>query len=294
MNLVVSILMQWLCWSTTRSFQFDTAVGHNRRQILPFRAGPSVHRLLPREKCRLFADKDSSNDKSRKEDYRSPITEFLSNFMTKSKQSAKSEEDPLIDINFGASKLQQKLDLDKLACVLDSELYHSEWFVTGKVNPIYFSESFVFQDPDVKLQGIEAYARGVNKLFDQECSRAEIISTVVNPEMPNTITCTWRLSGKADIGPGLVIKPYIVYSDFTVDADSGLIVFQEDRFALPSWDILLSSLFPFLIGTLTAAPAPPVQARNVPLPAEVLKGVTAASQTPSSPWDALQNIFKAK
>jgi len=260
---------------------------------MPFRNAPSVHGLS-HEKCRLSATKDSSDDASMKEDYRSPITEFLSNFLTKSKESAKSEEDPLANIDFGGPKLQQKLDLEKLACVLDSELYHSEWFVTGKVNPIYFSESFVFEDPDVKLQGIEAYARGVNKLFDQECSRAEILSTVVNPEKPNTITCTWRLSGRADIGPGLDIKPYIVYSDFTVDADSGLIVFQEDRFALPSWDILLSSLFPFLIGTLTAAPAPPVQARNVSLPAEVLKVVTDASKSPSSPWDTLQKVFKAK
>ena len=59
---------------------------------------------------------------------------------------------------------------------------------------------------------------------------------------------TWRLSGKANIGPaGLTIKPYIVFTDFFVNG-SGLIVRQEDRFDLPQWDILLSSLFPFLIG----------------------------------------------
>ena len=103
------------------------------------------------------------------------------------------------------------------------------------------------------------YARGVYKLFDQETSRAEIISTV--PVSDDTITVTWRLSGKVKIGPGLTIKPYICYTDFTIN-DDGLIVFQEDRFDIPSWDILLSSLFPFLIGKVTSSPAPAVEART--------------------------------
>ena len=70
---------------------------------------------------------------------------------------------------------------------------------------------------------ISEYARGVNKLFDLETSRAEIIKTEVNTTVPNTITCTWRLSGRVKIGPGLPIKPYIVYTDFTVDPETGLV-----------------------------------------------------------------------
>ena len=117
------------------------------------------------------------------------------------------------------------------------------------------------------------YARGVNKLFDQSTARAEIISTLVNTEPTSSssssnpvITVTWRLSGGVNIGWGLTIKPYIVYTDLEVDPDTSLIVFQEDRFDTPSWDILLSSLFPFLIGTITAAPANPVPRRKVEMP----------------------------
>jgi hypothetical protein len=106
------------------------------------------------------------------------------------------------------------------------------------------------------------YARGVYKLFDQETSRAEIISTVVNETVPNTITVTWRLSGGVNIGPGLTIKPYTCYTDFTID-NEGLIAFQVDRFDIPGWDILLSALFPFLIGKVTAPPAPTVPPREV-------------------------------
>ena len=107
----------------------------------------------------------------------------------------------------------------------------------------------------------------MNKIFDQSTARAEIISTVVNTEATKpTITVTWRLSGGVNIAGGLTIKPYIVYTDFVVDPNTSLIVFQEDRFDIPSWDIFLSILFPFLNGKLTAEPAPPVPKREVEMP----------------------------
>ena len=244
------------------------------------------------------------------DEYRNGVTAFLSNFMQSSPSVASSSSadaaadlitnDPLSDIDFNAPKAP-KMSLEDLADTLDAELYEKEWFVTGRVNPVYFDEKFQFQDPDVKLTGVEGshrfwaslsfwtfslgrwwvtnfssilipllylrheeYARGVVKLFDQSTSRAQIISTVVNTTVPNTITCTWRLSGRVNIGPnGLPIKPYICYTDFTIDEKSGLVVFQEDRFDVPGWDILLSALFPFLIGKVTKEAAPEVEPRVV-------------------------------
>lgn len=204
------------------------------------------------------------------DEYRNGVTEFLSNFMQRTPQEEAEDVDALGDIDFSATKVS-KMSLEKLAATLDYELYEKEWFVTGNVNPIYFSDSFQFQDPDVKLTGIEDYARGVKKLFNQATSRAQIISTEVNTAIPNTITVTWRLSGGVNIGPGLTIKPYICYTDFTVDENSGLIVFQEDRFDIPGWDILLSALFPFLIGKVTAPAAPEVEPRVVKMPVEEKK-----------------------
>lgn len=198
------------------------------------------------------------------EEYRNAATNVLSNFMTDDGSGRnKDNNDPLGSVTFDAPKFR-KMPIEQLAIKLDRELYEKEWFVTGNVNPSYFSLDFKFQDPDVKLSGIEEYARAVNKLFDQTSSRAEIISTAVTS--PNTITVTWRLSGSVKIGPGLRIKPYICYTDLTVDDDTGLICFQEDRFDIPGWDILLSALFPFLIGTVTAAPAPPVEPRTLDPP----------------------------
>ena len=72
----------------------------------------------------------------------------------------------------------------------------------------------------------------------------------------HTITVTWRLSGRVKVGPGFDIKPYLVFTDFRVDPRTGLVAFQEDRFSLPGWDLLLSALLPPLRPWL-APPAPP-------------------------------------
>jgi hypothetical protein len=182
----------------------------------------------------------SAAESSSVEEYKNVQTKVLSNFMQK---DAMDVADPFSDIDWNAEKIPPTTSLETLAAALDYELIQSEWFVTGKVNPIYFSDDFEFQDPDVKLKGIEDYGRGVYKLFDQSTSRAEIISTVVNtaaspPERP-AITCTWRLSGDVNIAFGFSIKPYIVCTDFVVDPSTSLIIFQEDRFDIPGWDILL-------------------------------------------------------
>lgn len=192
-------------------------------------------------------------------------------------EGGEANEDPLakFEIDFDAAKFS-KVPLDTLAKILDYELYNKEWFVTGNVNPIYFSDDFEFQDPDVKLTGIENYARGVNKLFDQETSRAQIMSVVVNEEKDNTITVTWRLSGGVKIGGGLAIKPYICYTDLKVDEDSGLVVFQEDEFDIPQWDILLSALFPFLIGKVTKPPAPEFDRDDIPVMPRVQNSSTSS------------------
>lgn len=237
-------------------------------------------------KSNIVGRSKSSNDQDPSLEYRNVVTNVLSNFMMKQekkKSDDKDEELLLPDIDFNVSKIR-KVPLPILAQALDAELCEKEWFVTGRVNPSYFADSFEFRDPDVNLQGIEKYAIGVRRLFDQNTARAEIISTVVNTTIPNTITCTWRLSGKVNIGPGLVIKPYIVYTDFTVDETTGLIVFQQDRFDLPQWDILLSALFPFLIGKITAPPAPPVEPRSVSMPKSL-------GGTSTSPLDAWKQFF---
>ena len=191
---------------------------------------------------------DDDQDGSTVEEYRNPATKFLSGFMqkddtmmTKSDNTDDSNDRDIID--FQAPKIVPSTSLKTLAAALDYELTEKEWFVSGDVNPSYFSEDFEFQDPDVKVSSIEDYSKGVRKIFNQSTSRAEILSTVVNDEISTlerpVITCTWRLSGGVNIGFGLTIKPYIVYTDFAIDPRSSLIILQEDRFGLPSWDILL-------------------------------------------------------
>ena len=77
------------------------------------------------------------------------------------------------------------------------------------------------------------------------CTNIILYNSTKYSTVPNTITVTWRLSGRVNIGPvGLQIKPYICYTNFTIDITSGLITKQEDTFDIPGWDIVLSALLP--------------------------------------------------
>lgn len=197
------------------------------------------------------------------EEYSNQFTSLLGNFLNQKKQELPTTSKLSIDtINWNAKKLKRQ-SLPSLVKILEKELPKYEWFVTGLVNPALFSDDFAFQDPDVKLKGIKSYAEGVFKLFDQSCSRAEVIQIEISDASRRMLTVTWRLEGKVRLGPGVTIKPYVVYTDFLVDKE-GLICFQEDRFSIPGYDILLSAFFPFLLPFL-AQPAPSADALRLAL-----------------------------
>jgi hypothetical protein len=112
-------------------------------------------------------DNDDNNEKKKNEketEYRNVATMFLSNFMGSNQDGPEKtnnanvdeDNDRLGDIDFSAPKFDNSNgDLELFAQLLDYELYNSEWFVTGNVSPTHFRDDFIFQDPDVKLQGIE-------------------------------------------------------------------------------------------------------------------------------------------
>eukprot|EP01038_Epipyxis_sp_PR26KG_P006415 gene6415-8832_t len=200
----------------------------------------------------------SNNNKKVVEEYVNPITELLGKFIT----TPQRNETFIRSIDWNKNK-RPKTTLKKLIDNLSKDLKAKEWFVTGYVDVSYFSDDFKFEDPDVKVNGIQDYAIGVNKIFNQKLSRAEVIDITVNPlkskNNNDVITVEWRLEGAVNIGPqpGLRIKPYIIFTDFEVSNKTGLILSQLDRFSLPGYDILLSSLLPFLQPFLSK-PAPPI------------------------------------
>lgn len=200
-------------------------------------------------KCRQTVLRPNRFLMSSSPEYRNKLTEAFSTFISGSSKSSFLDK---IDWN---EKKNPKIPKSILASVLERELIQKEWFVTGNVQPKYFSNNFSFQDPDVKVKGIEAYARGVNKIFSQKDARAEIIAVRVNDTIPDTITAAWRLSGSVNLGFGLKLKPFIVYTDFRICSSDGLIIFQEDRFDIKGYDIVLSSLFPALASFFFGPPA---------------------------------------
>lgn len=185
------------------------------------------------------------------EDYRNVFTKITSFFLPK---KSLYPQNLLDEIDWKAKK---KIRLSKMQMmkILKQQLPEKEWFVTGNVDPSIFDDSFRFQDPDVKVVGVESYARGVNKLFSQRDSRAQIIS--IECSGLYSVNVTWRLSGSVNIGPGIHLKPFIVYTEYQLGRENGLITFQEDKFSIPGWDILLSAIFPLIRPLLSpAAPEP--------------------------------------
>eukprot|EP01041_Mallomonas_annulata_P008572 gene8572-17682_t len=199
-------------------------------------------------------DKKISDDN---EEYTNKLTAFLGKFISKGDNKQLEIPELVNSVNWSIKKCKG-LTLSQMRKRLDDALRKDGWFVTGNVDPSLFSDSFSFQDPDVKIKGIKAYSDGVRKIFNQKISKAEIISTSINDTLSNTITVTWRLEGAVNIGPGLRIKPYIVYTNLRVSKTDGLIEFQEDLFSIPGTDILLSALFPFLQPFLSP-PAPAIE-----------------------------------
>jgi Uncharacterized conserved protein (DUF2358) len=245
----------------------------------------SSHALSNIQLSRTRCGAKSSSETS--EEYRDPVTKFLGAFISKEKS-----EDKLSLIDWNKPK-RKKVPLVSLAKTLEVELTKKEWFVNGNVDASFFSDDFTFQDPDVKIKGIEEYARGVNKIFSQKNARAEIIAVRKNEEAENTLTVTWRLSGSVNLGPGLQIKPFIVLTDFVVSPSDGLIVFQEDRFSLPGSDIVLSAFFPFLIEKFLLPPAQPadiLKAEFLEKERELMKASSSGSG--GNPLDSFMKIFK--
>mmetsp|Transcript_29732 Transcript_29732/g.42436 ORF Transcript_29732/g.42436 Transcript_29732/m.42436 type:complete len:247 (-) Transcript_29732:2317-3057(-) len=212
-----------------------------------FKMRPFTHSDYSRLLVRLHGEENPNQL-----EYVNPLTKLLSNFLP-SKEVASS----VAPVNWSISKYARK-PLPKMILELESALKEKEWFVTGNVDPRFFDDNFSFEDPDVKVTGLKEYCRGVQNIFNQKLSRAEIIKISVDKLVPDTINVIWRLSGAVNIAFGLKIKPFIVYTDFTINPTTGLILSQRDRFSIPGYDILISSLFPWLADKLPflSLPAP--------------------------------------
>mmetsp|Transcript_46662 Transcript_46662/g.68980 ORF Transcript_46662/g.68980 Transcript_46662/m.68980 type:complete len:163 (+) Transcript_46662:208-696(+) len=129
--------------------------------------------------------------------------------------------------------------MEQMSDAINDRLREREWFVSGIGAPELFSDEFVFSDPDVSLSGYESYCRRVQRLFDQETARCEVICCSVTDS--NAVTVLWRNSGSVILGPAkIALKPYVVKTTLRTDPDEGnLIVSQADEFKSDASGLLL-------------------------------------------------------
>jgi hypothetical protein len=201
-------------------------------------------------------------DPDREPQYENPVLALVGRLLPTGEGPDRMAGEPvppaLASIDWTAPKASEP-NVARAARRLEAALNEAEWFVTGRIRPELFSEEFVFKDPDVTLKGVRAYALGVHRLFDQSNSRAEIVRVSVRGS--SIVDVDWRLSGGVTIGPlALTLKPYIVHTELALD-ERGLVVYQEDRFSIPSWDILLSALLPALRPFLAPEARPAAELR---------------------------------
>ncbi|CAM9928265.1 unnamed protein product [Discosporangium mesarthrocarpum] len=188
-----------------------------------------------------------------------PLTTFLGKFLPREPRTSPSAKD--LVFNTGPDAKKKNLPATEMASLLEDGLKQHGWFVTGRVDASLFSEDFYFSDPQVSLTGVEQYAEGVAKLFDQEESRCDVIRVSVSEAKglgageSSIIVVEWRLAGRVNLPFQPQIKPYIVTTTFETDSE-GLLSTQKDEFSIATWDILLNALFPG--NPFGAPPAPPV------------------------------------
>jgi len=191
-------------------------------------------------------------------DYKDLSTKVSSKLLTSAETVAESK-DALATVNWGAPKATG-LSIEEMAERVDAGLRRECWFVTGRSLPQLFSDSFTFSDPQVSLNGIEEYSRGVRSFYKQGYAVGEIVCTSVTA--PDTITVVWRNYGTVNIGPGFDLAPYLCTTTLKTSAsDGGLIVKQEDAFEVNNLDLIKYNLF-----KSNRAAVPPIGSVACPLP----------------------------
>uniref|UniRef100_A0A6T8H729 SnoaL-like domain-containing protein n=1 Tax=Hemiselmis andersenii TaxID=464988 RepID=A0A6T8H729_HEMAN len=223
-----------------------------------FAGGPFLHLNAKSRTFQLRGSQRGQEDgggKGDKLEYRDPLTKVLANFLPGGKPGKSRDKSSAMDAIDWNKPKSSGLSVDQMAARVDQGLRERAWFVTGEALPELFHPDFEFKDPNVKTKGIEEYARGVHRLFNQEASSMQVVECAVSSE--KIIGVKWRLEGAVNVGPGLEIKPYVVYTDLEVGQD-GLIIAQEDRFSIPAWELLIWAFLPFLRPMLPP-PCPPIE-----------------------------------
>mmetsp|Transcript_5956 Transcript_5956/g.11160 ORF Transcript_5956/g.11160 Transcript_5956/m.11160 type:complete len:265 (-) Transcript_5956:90-884(-) len=137
--------------------------------------------------------------------------------------------------------------LEEVRTELEAALKKDIWFVSGRVPKVLFASDFKFQDPDVRLDGIEAYGKGVASLFDQDLTKASVLDVIATG--PKEIQVRWELAATVGLPPTLPFRlgtvelpKYVVTSTLKVN-NFGLVDEQKDEFDRPTSELLKSATF---------------------------------------------------
>ena len=154
--------------------------------------------------------------------------------------------DKFPDVDWSIPKVKG-LNSERMADAINDSLREKEWVVTGRGQPEFFSDSFLYRDEiGSEIYGYEAYCNQMRKKYlkGKILPKCELICCSVTGE--NTISALWRLGFLDKDGKAVPPKnDKVTLSVFsTSDECDGLVVHQVDKIVTqknaPSVEVLRS------------------------------------------------------
>ncbi|KAJ1630710.1 hypothetical protein T492DRAFT_1001313 [Pavlovales sp. CCMP2436] len=143
------------------------------------------------------------------------------------------------------------LALGEIAAILYADFERAA-YINGRLTRAVYDDECFFDgpDPDMPVRGVRKYCLAVGGLFDVPRSECRLLGAPVVDELAGTISCHWRLAGKLRLPWHPAFKPYLGYTTYRVDAQSGLIAEQIEAWSIHPFFAFLSVLLPDLADTL--------------------------------------------
>lgn len=141
------------------------------------------------------------------------------------------------------SEHERSLSASEVAAVLTEDLAQRQYFVTAALTKDVFASNAVFRDPTNVTQGVEQYLKALDVLFDPTSSSVQLVRgvDVVDEE---TLEADVVLSGKLKFPWKPTISPTNVHVVYKLDAQTGLVVEQNETWDKSATIALLESFFP--------------------------------------------------
>lgn len=151
------------------------------------------------------------------------------------------------DARLGSDKL--RLPLGELAATLARDVSvgahgRGGYFVSADLTPEIFADDCDFVDPTNSVKSLSKYVKALKILFDPALSSCALVEGPIIDEGARTVRARVRSAGVLNLPWRPRIAPYETDIVWTVGADSGLVVSQEQTWSISAAEALVQTFTP--------------------------------------------------